>query len=1437
MNDYTLGRDFDKEYAPQWMQKSYGYGKGKYDKYAAPWVGGAKDEINKGVDNFKEFVGVIRGRRAGETEPKDDEKKEEIKEEKKEWVVNGVDSTPEERRQAANAGQFVGPVKPDKLTRVLNGVDSIAGLADSLPGKGMDTAKSMWGRVKNMKRKEGDDSGEVTAITEAVTESASATTAEVSKTTGILGKIYGFLMSTKKKDGDLDGDGDVDGSAVDRVTSATKAAKTAREVGGLAGSHHGVGGAGAVGALGLLGAGSASAGTVGSSGAAAAATEESGISGTLTDIAMYTGVPMLASWVMDKFKGTQTVPPTPTVPPIPPVPPPGGASAGSKLGRLGKAAWKLIKKNKLAAMLGIGAMGLGFGGEAEADDLDSATLAGEGGVPETTAPTTDVKASEAPIATLATASAQADNAEGRSGPTLGGLDENGTHKEMTSDIGTAGKTFVGNELNPTKMFLNDRGELTAGSVAGFAVDSAVTGAVIGGGAAALTGGGILSGAAAGATAGATAGLAILTSPAWLLGGAVLAVGAGAYYGYKYFTRDDAGPISRLRMLQYGLTEKHKENFHKVFELEEYLQLKVQNAGVILDFDKSKISTETIAEMLDVNKESVKELNTMTEWFKNRFKPVFLRHFLASRQMKLKETVRNSDDISNDVKLLYFNSVNKPSDAYNVMASPFKSDYALATTAEVEFFTKDLLKEVKELVGEKSATSTVIAPPKAPEEGMPTAKLADGEGRVGSSTDGSGSTNSALINKAGVVVAATSLMLGGSAVGGGVKADEGIPDDMDGETESTENIPLGEGAPAMGNGVPSGIPDSAGGEQFIQPTTNSAGELANINDLDPTFLTRLKGLAIAFHAKTGKRLQVDQGFRTFAQQDALFKRLGAGLAARPGTSLHEKGIAADIGTEQGNELESLGLLKQHGFTRPVRGEPWHIEAAGLQGVERFGFNTPSEARAGLINAGVGRGGGGLGTVTKKGDKGKPKRDPSMQAALFNAPPVYPEGVTAPPPTNMSGTPQQGASATSGGGGGAAPPSISTGVAGSGAAMAVGASGEKGASGEAGASGGAAAGTTGASPQGGGAGASSSFSGGGTFTTGSIAALLNSGESRARGYNDYNRGNGADTPKPASNKANIPLTTYSISKINELQALPRGHADRLFAVGMYQMVPNTFKETVEKMGIGGGEIFTPALQDRMFSERLAGNKRPKIVEYIKGGGDLSEAGHAAAQEWGSIGSPKLGGRGALGAGQHVSISASTFAAALTAARTKYAEEIKAGADPKTAYAKAIGLNGGAPAATSAPMASPAGGAGMPMVGSIPSSTAPSTPPLLSLKGESPTPGSEPSPASTPAYEPTQRLSTAAGDYSAVLSEQLQVQRDMLRTMSIIAESLTGKKPPVSEKTSSKEVRSTNATKTSDNQSKVERKSEVSKLISNKEEARSSPANTKTVTTSSLIRGLTS
>jgi hypothetical protein len=38
---------------------------------------------------------------------------------------------------------------------------------------------------------------------------------------------------------------------------------------------------------------------------------------------------------------------------------------------------------------------------------------------------------------------------------------------------------------------------------------------------------------------------------------------------------------------------------------------------------------------------------------------------------------------------------------------------------------------------------------------------------------------------------------------------------------------------------------------------------------------------------------------------------------------------DISPKDANELESLGLMRKYGFTRPVGSEDWHIEPAGIQ----------------------------------------------------------------------------------------------------------------------------------------------------------------------------------------------------------------------------------------------------------------------------------------------------------------------------------------------------------------------------------------------------------------------------------------------------------------------------------------------------------------------------
>ena len=84
------------------------------------------------------------------------------------------------------------------------------------------------------------------------------------------------------------------------------------------------------------------------------------------------------------------------------------------------------------------------------------------------------------------------------------------------------------------------------------------------------------------------------------------------------------------------------------------------------------------------------------------------------------------------------------------------------------------------------------------------------------------------------------------------------------------------------------------------------------------------------ARAGVQLQVNSGFRTMQEQEALYAAYVAGtgnLAAKPGHSNHQGGIAVDVESEGGTNaayrwLEQNGA--RYGFKRTVPSEPWHWE---------------------------------------------------------------------------------------------------------------------------------------------------------------------------------------------------------------------------------------------------------------------------------------------------------------------------------------------------------------------------------------------------------------------------------------------------------------------------------------------------------------------------------
>jgi hypothetical protein len=75
-----------------------------------------------------------------------------------------------------------------------------------------------------------------------------------------------------------------------------------------------------------------------------------------------------------------------------------------------------------------------------------------------------------------------------------------------------------------------------------------------------------------------------------------------------------------------------------------------------------------------------------------------------------------------------------------------------------------------------------------------------------------------------------------------------------------------------------------------------------------------------------RLSLTSGFRTRADQERIYRER-PGFAAKPGSSLHEKGLAADIGpnSEYGWISQNAG---KYGLTIPMPGkEPWHVQPSG------------------------------------------------------------------------------------------------------------------------------------------------------------------------------------------------------------------------------------------------------------------------------------------------------------------------------------------------------------------------------------------------------------------------------------------------------------------------------------------------------------------------------
>lgn len=180
---------------------------------------------------------------------------------------------------------------------------------------------------------------------------------------------------------------------------------------------------------------------------------------------------------------------------------------------------------------------------------------------------------------------------------------------------------------------------------------------------------------------------------------------------------------------------------------------------------------------------------------------------------------------------------------------------------------------------------------------------------------------------------------------------------------------------------------------------------------------------------------------------------------------------------------------------------------------------------------------------------------------------------------------------------------------------------------------------------------------------LGTLISSGEG---GYGSYNRGRAGD-----ANGAQIDFSQMTVGEVMRRQDLPRNDPERLFAVGKYQMIPGTFEEAVNSLGIDRNAKFTPQLQERMFADYLVDEKRPQVRAYItgetSGAQGLQGAQLALAREFASVADPRTG-RSVYdndSAGNSASITAAEVGTALNQMRGQYQQNIGSGMSPAEAY----------------------------------------------------------------------------------------------------------------------------------------------------------------------------
>ncbi len=469
------------------------------------------------------------------------------------------------------------------------------------------------------------------------------------------------------------------------------------------------------------------------------------------------------------------------------------------------------------------------------------------------------------------------------------------------------------------------------------------------------------------------GLATAATAIGPVGWAVLGVGAALYGGYrlyKYLNRggvtDDAtGKLTRLRLLMYGFNDTNKEYYSKIFDIEMLLKDFIEyKEGKLLMKPFDKEFKEKILEIFKVDPAEKAKFAILQTWFIKRMMPAYRAFMTALKGINPALYLDEIDKLKDGDIPILLSKLTIPSAIYDINQAPTfdtTSTDIIVNKQEVDNYISNILTAAKAKAGTVKPVTQVPVKPVTPPTPAVIKPVTESYSPAKDSSKAYIPLDQPNQNDKSQSKTNTVIDNPPQAEGEDKPKEEIKKDTLQTKVSGKLNV-------ATGNLTP--------GTTSLEGITTKIPK-EKIMNLDPNVRELLTGMAKEYNTLTGDTIPVNEAFRSFADQEALYKKY-PGKAAKPGNSTHEAGLAIDIASVTADKLEKLGLLRKYGFTRPIGGEKWHLEPIGVSVNPALAKKDPN-FRFAAIQSSIGKGGDGYGTLSNSKLK---SRDTKYQLNIYN-----------------------------------------------------------------------------------------------------------------------------------------------------------------------------------------------------------------------------------------------------------------------------------------------------------------------------------------------------------------------------------------------------------------------------------------------------------------------